>query len=81
MGAYENAVRAPFHGNQPGLELSGSGRGCNTLSGRFVVLELQTDAQGVLTRLAVDFEQHCEGPQAPPLFGSLRVNSTVPITQ
>ena len=81
VGAYENAVRAPFHGSQPGLELSGSGRGCNTLSGRFVVLELQTDAQGVLTRLAVDFEQHCEGPQAPPLFGSLRVNSAVPITQ
>jgi hypothetical protein len=79
VGAYENAVRAPFHGAQNGVELSGSGRGCNQIVGRFDVLDVATDPQGTITRLAVDFEQHCESAQAPPLWGSLRVNSSLPI--
>jgi hypothetical protein len=79
VGAYEGAVRAPFHGNQNGLELTGSGRGCNSIVGRFDVLEVDVDMQGVITRLAVDFEQHCESAQAPTLLGSLRINSTLPI--
>jgi hypothetical protein len=78
-GAYENAIRAPFHDTSNGLELFGSGRGCNQIAGRFDVLEVATDPQGTITRLAVDFEQHCESAQAPPLWGSLRVNSSLPI--
>lgn len=79
VGAYENAIRAPFRDQQNGIDLSGAGRGCNQIYGRFDVLELRTDAQNVITGLAVDFEQRCESPQAPPLFGSLRINSSVPI--
>ena len=79
VGAFENAVRAPFHNNANGLELSGSGGGCNQIVGRFEVLEIATDLSGTISRLAVDFEQHCEFAQAPPLFGSLRINSNVPI--
>ena len=79
VGAYENAIRAPFRGQQPGIELAGAGRGCNQIYGRFDVLELRTDAQGAITQIAVDFEQHCDSPQAPALFGSLRLNSSLPI--
>src|SRR5207237_9579605 len=36
VGSYENAVRFPFnHGPNPGINLSGQGRGCNTIQGRF----------------------------------------------
>lgn len=79
VGAYENAIRAAFRGNQNGIDFYGSGRGCNETSGRFDVLEIQTDSSGVITRLAVDFEQHCESANAPALLGSYRVNSSVPI--
>jgi hypothetical protein len=79
VGAYENAIRAPFHDQQNGIELFGSGRGCNQILGRFDVLELQTDVSGTITAPAVDFEQHCESASAPPLFGSLRINSTLPL--
>jgi len=79
VGAYDNAVRAPFHGTQNGVELSGAGRGCNQIVGRFDVLALETDAQGKISTLAVDFEQHCESVQSPPLYGSLRINSSLPL--
>src|SRR5262249_28284407 len=57
-GAYEGAVRFPFQGiTQPGLSVYGNGRGCNTLTGRFVVHEAVI-SNGVVERFAVDFEQH-----------------------
>jgi hypothetical protein len=79
VGAFENAIRAPFRGSQNGIDFNGSGRGCNETSGRFDVLEIATDGSGTLTRLAVDFEQHCEGPAAPALLGSYRFNSSIPL--
>jgi hypothetical protein len=60
----------------PSLDVSGDGRGCNTLTGRFVVLDLER-VNDLYTRFAADFEQHCEGA-APALFGSVRFNSAVP---
>src|SRR5690348_15372723 len=37
--AFESAERWPFQSpTRPGLDVSGEGRGCNMLSGRFVVL-------------------------------------------
>lgn len=77
VGAYENAIRAPFREHQNGIDVGGDGRGCNQITGRFDVLEIQADANGNLLRFAVDFEQHCEGPASPPLFGSYRLNSTI----
>jgi len=39
-GVYEGATRWPFNGPlEPGLSVSGAGRGCNTLTGRFEVFE------------------------------------------
>lgn len=76
-GPYEGATRYPFHSpTGPGLSVSGSGRGCNTLTGRFDVLEAVYTASGQIERFAVDFEQHCEG-LPPALFGSVRYNATV----
>jgi hypothetical protein len=75
-GRYENAQRhASF--SRPGLDVNATGRGCNTLTGRFVIFELAIDVNGALTRLAANFEQHCDGLEAA-LFGIVRFNSDVP---
>jgi uncharacterized repeat protein (TIGR01451 family) len=80
-GVYENATRFPFQSSsQPGLSFSGSGRGCNTLYGRFEVLEAVYDGSGNVISFAADFEQHCGQPSAPPLYGAIRYNSEIPIT-
>jgi hypothetical protein len=74
---YEGAQRFSFHSpTKPGMDVSGSGRGCNRISGRFLVSHLAVALDGTIERLAIDFEQHCEG-SAPALFGSLRFNSAV----
>lgn len=78
-GAYEGATRYPFNDpSEPGLSVSGNGRGCNRLTGRFEVHEITFGAGNTVLGLAVDFEQHCEGGVAA-LFGWVRVNSAVPI--
>lgn len=59
-GVYEKAHRYPFQGTGPGLSLSGDGRGCNELSGRFTVESITWGPQGYLEELAATFEQHCE---------------------
>ncbi len=78
-GAYESAARFAFKGTAAGLEFTGDGRGCNTITGRFVVHEVAFDGIGVVQSLAADFEQHCEGG-TPALWGEIRVNSSVPLT-
>jgi Tol biopolymer transport system component len=61
VGTYEDARRPPSQtASQPGLDVSGDARGCNTLSGRFHVHALTKDTSGELTRLTASFEQHCE---------------------
>jgi len=76
-GAYEAAQRFPSAGH-PQLDFWGDGRGCNTLTGRFDVLEIVRDASGAVTQLAVNWEQHCNGI-VPALFGQIRYNSDVPV--
>lgn len=78
---YTDATRYPFNAGYGtnGLSVYGNGRGCNTLTGSFEVLEIEYDANNQVTRFAVDFEQHCEGNPAA-LTGSLRINSDIPIT-
>ena len=75
-GVYEYATRHPFQEDHlNGLDVSGSGRGCNESVGRFRVHEVVIDAAGAVTRFAADFEQHCEGG-SPALFGAVRYRST-----
>lgn len=77
VGIYEGARRFPFQpAASPGLDVIGEGRGCNTLTGRFEVLEASFGTDGSVERFAADFEQHCEGASAA-LFGSVRFNSTI----
>lgn len=76
-GAYENAQRFAFADpGRPGLDISGAGRGCNTVTGRFDVLDFQAVGDTV-QRAAIDFEQHCEGASAA-LRGELRINYVRP---
>jgi hypothetical protein len=70
-GTYENATRYPFQApGVPGLSFSGNGRGCNTLTGRFDVLEAVYGPQGEVRRFHATFEQHCEGA-IPALLGEV----------
>ncbi|MDA8100562.1 MAG: hypothetical protein M0042_13175 [Nitrospiraceae bacterium] len=60
-GSYNNLTRYPF--NSPtvgGLSWSGEGRGCNTLTGWFVI-DSATYNSGFLSAIDLHFEQHCEG--------------------
>ena len=72
VGVYEGATRWPFNGpSEPGLNVSGAGRGCNSLSGRFEVFEAEFAPDGTPLVFSADFEQHCEGG-VPALRGSVR---------
>jgi hypothetical protein len=71
---YLDAKRHPFSEGSPGIEVSGNGRGCNTIVGKFVVWEYATKGNEVV-RLAIDFTQSCEAKGAP-FYGRIRINST-----
>jgi len=75
-GDYTGATRAPFNSpTKPGLSVSGDGRGCNTLTGRFHVRQIAYAKSGDgIEQFAADFEQHCEG-QKPALSGSVEVSA------
>jgi hypothetical protein len=69
-GYYGNLGRFPF--NNPatgGLDWSGEGRGCNELSGWFVVDNVSYNGVN-LTAIDLRFEQHCEG-WGPALHGQI----------
>ena len=69
-GYYSALHRYPFHNPaRGGLNWSGQGRGCNTLTGWFAVDQI-THTNGVLTALELRFEQHCDG-STPALRGKL----------
>ena len=78
VGSYTDAARAGFQpAGKPGLEITGEGRGCNTLGGRFDVTELAFSSLGEITLFDATFEQHCEG-LAPALYGRIRIESPAP---
>jgi prepilin-type processing-associated H-X9-DG protein len=66
---YEGAQRAPFASpGHPGIDIGGDGRGCNTISGRFQVHELEWTG-AALTRFTATFEQFCEANPSNVLRG------------
>jgi hypothetical protein len=74
VGDYEGAERYPFQAaGKPGLSVSGSGRGCNKLIGRFNVTVAETDSNNNIIAFGAEFEQHCEGLTAA-LLGTVRYN-------
>ncbi|WP_306520988.1 Ig-like domain-containing protein [Rheinheimera sp.] len=75
-GVFSGAMRAPFRsGTAPGLEVSGPGRGCNQISGEFVIYEYDLSANP--HKIALDFVQYCDST-SKKLTGSIRLNSALP---
>lgn len=69
-GSYDDAEREQFQTpGHAGLDVSGEGRGCNSLNGRFIVYDAPAD----LSRLWIVFEQHCEGNEHAS-FGEIKYN-------
>src|SRR5262249_37417229 len=57
-GFYGNAGR--FAGaTNPGIDIGGNGRGCNSTNGSFLISELERNPDQSIRALALDFEQHC----------------------
>ncbi|HEX8208373.1 MAG TPA: hypothetical protein VF587_20085 [Solirubrobacteraceae bacterium] len=72
---YDGATRYPFNeGGEPGLSVSGNGRGCNELTGEFTVEEVNWNEDGTLRSLRVVYEQHCEGGETA-LRGRLEIST------
>lgn len=58
---YLDAERSAFaRSGHPGIDIQGSGRGCNTLKGEFQIVRLRWGVE-LPTELTVTFVQHCEG--------------------
>jgi hypothetical protein len=80
VGTYSGATRFPFQlFSEPGLSLDGDGRGCNTLTGSFVVREISYGPAGTINSFDATFEQHCEGGVAAAR-GEIRYNAHPVIT-
>lgn len=73
QGSYLDATKFPSQASdEPGLHVSGHGRGCNSLQGTFDVVAVEyLDDQEVVSFTA-EFEQHCEGKPAA-LTGTVTV--------
>ncbi len=75
-GNYLNATRYPFQSsNVPGLDVSGEGRGSNTLTGQFTVVQAVYGPGSQIDRFDATFVQHSEGA-TPALTGEIKYNST-----
>jgi hypothetical protein len=82
VGFYNYATRYPFNSpTKPGLNFSGGGRGNNKLGGWFHILEVEYGDGGEVLKLAVDFRQFDESESmiGPSTYGSLRINSDIPL--
>ncbi|MFI7596357.1 hypothetical protein [Actinoplanes sp. NPDC049681] len=73
-GTYAGATRYPFNGQGPGLDVSGDGRGCNELTGTFVVDQVSFGPQGYVEDFDATFEQHCEGDD-PAARGRVQIHN------
>jgi hypothetical protein len=72
-GIYDGATRYPFQDpSDPGFDIFGDGRGCNTLTGSFTVTQIAFDDAGAVQSFDADFVQHCEGEE-PALRGHVHL--------
>jgi hypothetical protein len=79
-GVYKNVERAALRtANRPGLDVTGNGHGCSTVSGSFEVEDISSDAFGQVERLKVLYEFHCDG-LPPAIFGEVRYGEPDGIT-
>ena len=76
---FPNATRYPFQSaSEPGLNFSGAGRGCNTLTGSFTIADLVLENPSTIARLHATFTQVCEGTM-PPLHGEVQLFGVSPV--
>jgi len=76
-GQFQAAERAPFTtGKAPGLQVTGDGRGCNTVSGRFEIKTIDWTSAATVAEIDIVFEQHCEG-MSPALRGELWMTTEI----
>ena len=74
-GTFTNAERDSFKtGRSPGLDVSGEGRGCNTVHGAFTVNQIAFDDSGNLELADVTFTQRCESASAPAFTGTIHLD-------
>ncbi len=77
-GTYSNVARVGSQATgQPGLDVSGMGRGCNGLTGSFTVSDAVFGPYGYVQSFHATFEQHCEG-SGPALDGEVSVSNPPP---
>jgi hypothetical protein len=75
-GSYPVATRYPFQlPGDAGLTLWGNGRGCNTSTGSFEVLEATFGTSGWIERFHATFEQHCEGDPNSRAVGEVLIDN------
>lgn len=74
VGEYLNVSRYPFNLIGSGLSVSGNGRGCNTVSGSFVIKEISMGPNNEVDRLEATLEQHCGSVTTIP---ALRANISI----
>jgi hypothetical protein len=74
VGYYGDLQGYPFNPAKGGLDWSGAGRGCNSLTGWFVVDSVTYD-RDMLLAIDLRFEQHCAGA-APALHGKIHWESS-----
>lgn len=80
VGVYQNATRFPFQSpDQAGLSFVGNGRGDNTLTGSFEVLQADYAADGSILAFAANFIQYDEGFSSWWNIGGIRYHSDVGI--
>ncbi len=79
VGFYPDATRWPFMGSGAGMSFTGPGRGNNTLTGCFYVLQADYDATGQPAAFAVDFVQYDSGNLSKWNRASVRFNSDIPV--
>ncbi|MFD3512177.1 hypothetical protein [Streptomyces sp. NPDC058657] len=80
-GSYTGAVRYPFNeAGRPGLDLSGDGRGCDTLTGSFDIAQVVFGPHGYVQKLDATFEQFC-GNSGAAARGEIHLTNPEPPTE
>jgi hypothetical protein len=76
-GANRNAIVGTATG--PGIRFIGNSLDCTTNSGQFTVREFALATDLSVSKLAIDFENHCGSPSIPPVpptMGTIEYNAT-----